>query len=224
MDREDKLPFDIDEMLVRIGEAVKPYPKAMMFQLAEEGYSTLFEQLIACIISIRTLDEVSGPAARRLFSSARTPQDLSNLSVEEIDRLISPCTYHEDKAKQILNISRRILDEYGGNLQCDPAVLMSFRGVGVKCTNLALGLACGIPKISVDTHVHRVTNRWGYVHTSTPEQTTVALEQKLPEKYWVETNALLMPFGKHICTPTLPKCSTCPVLEYCRQVGVTKHR
>ena len=109
-------------------------------------------------------------------------------------------------------------------LPCDFDVLTSFRGVGPKCANLSMGVACGAERISVDIHVHRVTNRWGYVETTSPEGTMRALERKLPRDFWVEINRLLVPFGKHICTGHLPKCSTCPVLEYCRQVGVVKHR
>jgi endonuclease-3 len=116
------------------------------------------------------------------------------------------------------------MQDHGGVLTCDRDVLLSFHGVGPKCANLALGVACGLPLIGVDIHVHRVTNRWGYVETTTPEKTMVALQEKLPRSYWIEINALLVPFGKHVCTGTRPKCSTCPLLEMCRQVGVTLHR
>ena len=113
---------------------------------------------------------------------------------------------------------------YGGTLPCDQAALLEFPGVGPKCANLALGIACGEAGIGVDIHVHRVTNRWGYVQSASPEKTMALLQDKLPRQYWVELNALLVPFGKHICTGVLPRCSTCPVLEFCRQVEVTKHR
>ncbi|HXG19802.1 MAG TPA: endonuclease III [Methylomirabilota bacterium] len=219
-----KQPFDINTAMRRIDDAVRPFAKAALFELAEEGFRSPFEQLVACIISIRTLDEVMLPTARRLFALARTPAAVSKLSVEAIDEHITACTFHEVKAKQIQQIARRIVDEYGGELPCDPAVLLSFHGVGPKCANLVLGIACNQPRIGVDIHVHRVTNRWGYVHTPTPEKTTVALEAILPRQYWIEINRLLVPFGKHICTGRLPKCSTCPVLAMCQQVGVTTHR
>jgi endonuclease-3 len=109
-------------------------------------------------------------------------------------------------------------------MPCREEVLLGFRGVGPKCANLVLGIACDQEKIGVDIHVHRVTNRWGYVQTATPEQTMDALSARLPARYHVEINRLLVPFGKHVCTGTLPHCSTCPVLDYCRQVGVTRHR
>jgi endonuclease-3 len=220
----DKKPFDIGLAVRRIRKAVKPWPKAALFELAENGFTSTFEQLIACMISIRTYDEVTLPVSRKLFERARTPAQMSELTYEELDALISPSTFHERKASQILAIARRVLDEYGGEIPCDPEILMSFPGVGPKCAHLVLGIACGEPFISVDVHVHRVTNRWGYVKASTPEKTMVALAEKLPKRYWIEINRLLVPFGKHICTGNLPHCSTCPVLEMCRQIGVKAHR
>jgi endonuclease III len=220
----DKRPFDIDQAIFRIREAVRPFPKAALFELAEEGFRSPFEQLIACIISVRTLDEVTLPTARRLFALARTPLGVGRLTVAEIDECIHACTFHEAKARQIHEIARRIVKEHGGVLPCESAVLLSFHGVGPKCANLVLGIACDQPSIAVDIHVHRVTNRWGYVHTPTPEKTAAVLAEILPRPYWIEINRLLVPFGKHICTGRLPRCSTCPVLDMCRQVGVTTHR
>jgi endonuclease III len=220
----EKIPFEIDTVIARLREAVKPFPPAAMFQLYDEGYTTLFEQLIACIISIRTYDETTVPTARQLFTRVRTPQETARLLPAEIDALIHASSFHERKAGQILAISRRVLHEFKGELPCDEQVLLSFSGVGIKCAHLALGVACGLPYISVDIHVHRVTNRWGYVRAASPEKTSAALEEKLPIQYRVEINRLLVPFGKHICTGTQPKCSTCPLLDMCQQVGVTSHR
>lgn len=220
----DKQPFDIDRATGLIREAVAPYPKAAMFDLADQGYSTPFEQLIACIISIRTRDEESLPIARRLLDRARTPAEMAKLDPQIIDELISPSTFHELKAYQIQAIARQIVAQYGGELPCDRDVFLAFSGVGVKCAHLALGIGCGQPWISVDIHVHRVTNRWGYVAAATPEKTMLALENVLPREYWVEINRLLVPFGKHICTGQLPRCSICPVVEMCRQIGVEAHR
>jgi endonuclease-3 len=220
----EKKPFNIALAVRGIRKAVKPWPKAALFELAENGFTTTFEQLVACIISIRTYDEVTLPVSRKLFERARTPAEISKLKYEELDALISSSTFHERKASQILAIAQRVLEEFNGEIPCDPEVLMSFPGVGPKCANLVLGIACGEPFISVDVHVHRVTNRWGYVQASTPEKTMVALGEKLPRRYWIEINRLLVPFGKHICTGNLPHCSTCPVLEMCQQVGVKAHR
>jgi endonuclease-3 len=219
-----KRPFDIRKAIPKLRAAVRPLPKAAMFELAELGHTSVFEQLVACIISIRTRDETTLPVARRLFARARTPAAVAKLGVAEVDKLIGACTFHEPKARQIHEIARRAVAEFGGDLPCDERVLLSFRGVGPKCTNLALGVACGHPAIGVDIHVHRVTNRWGYVAAPTPEKTMALLHEKLPPRYWVEINALLVPFGKHVCTGARPKCSTCPLLDMCRQVAVTDHR
>lgn len=224
MPETEKLPFDIAEVVRRLRAAVKPYPKAAMFDLADRGYTTAFQQLVACIISIRTLDEVMLPVAIRLFEHAPTPADVARLTVDEIDALIHDCAFHYGKAGQIREIAERLVAEHGGELGCDEALMLSFRGVGPKCTNLVMGVACGQARIGVDIHVHRVTNRWGYVAAPTPEATMAQLQQTLPKRYWIEINRLLVPFGKHVCTGRLPRCSTCPVLPYCRQVGVDKHR
>ena len=224
VDAEAKRPFDIHTVLRRVRAAVAEHADAAMFELAERGFKTVFQQLVACIISIRTRDEVSLPLAIRLLEQAPTPAEVAKLSVARIDALIGASSFHESKAAQIREIAQRAVDEFGGELPCDFDVLTSFRGVGPKCANLTMGVACGAERISVDIHVHRVTNRWGYVATRSPEETMRALEQKLPRRYWIEINRLLVPFGKHICTGYMPKCSTCPVLEYCQQVGVTGHR
>lgn len=219
-----KRPFDISLALDEIRTAVQPFPKAAMFALAEKGHASLFEQLVGCIISIRTLDEVSLPASLRLLGTARTPHAVAALTPEQIRGLIEPAMFAPRKAAQIQAIAAQTVDRFGGELPCDEQVLLSFNGVGVKCAHLALGVACGQPAVSVDSHVHRITNRWGYVATRSPEETTLALEQELPREFWIEINSLLVPFGKHICTPSLPHCSTCPVEPMCLQVGVSTHR
>ena len=219
-----KRAFNIDLAIRRIRREVRPLPKAAMFALADEGYTSLFEQLVACILSIRTRDEVSLVAARRLFSAAPKPEGITRLTHQQIDRLIDDTTFHEAKTTQIQGIARRTTDEYHGDLPCDVDVLRSFHGVGPKCAHLALGIACGESRISVDIHVHRIVNRWGYIRAPIPERSMGELEARLPRRYWVQINALLVPFGKHICTGSLPRCSTCPVLDMCLQVGVTKHR
>jgi endonuclease III len=220
----EKRPFDIELAVLYLREAIRPLPKAALFALAEEGFDTPFELLMACIISIRTRDEVTLPCARRLFALARTPLAVSHLTPEAIDKAISNCTFHDAKAPQIYDIACRLTATHNGILPCDAAFLRSFRGVGPKCANLALGIGCHQPCIGVDIHVHRVTNRWGYVQGRTPEQTMTALEAVLPQQYWVEINRLLVPFGKHICMGSLPHCSTCPVRDMCQQVGVKAYR
>jgi endonuclease-3 len=219
-----KRPFDIDLAIVRLREAVRPFPPAALFELAAEGFNSPFEQTVACMISVRTLDEATVRIARRFFAVARTPAEVSRFAVEEVAELLRPATFYQNKAANVLAIARRAVSEFDGELPCEDGVLLSLPGIGPKCANLVLGIACHQPRIGVDIHVHRVTNRWGYVAASTPEATTLALTRRLPEQYWVEINQLLVPFGKHICTGRAPRCSTCPLLDMCQQQNVTSHR
>jgi endonuclease-3 len=221
--------FDVDAALARVADAVAAYPPAAMFALRDGGdghpaYGTVFQQLVACILSIRTLDEVSLPVARRLFARASTPAAVAALAPAELDALIAESTFHEAKTRQILALAERTVAEFGGTLPPDAEVLTSFSGVGPKCAHLALGVAAGVPVISVDIHVHRVTNRWGYVKAATPERTLAALERVLPERHHIDINRLLVPFGKHVCTGVRPKCTACPVNDMCARVGVTSYR
>ncbi len=219
-----KQPFNVDIAFPRIREAVAPFARAALFELRDSGFNSPFEQLVACLISIRTTDETMIRVARNFFQVARTAAGVLRLSFREINDLIAPCTFHESKATQILELARRVVEEFDGELPCDYEKLTSLKGVGPKCANLVLGIACHQPRIGVDIHVHRITNRWGIVAEKTPEKTTLALQGFLPGKRWVEINELLVPFGKHICTGSLPKCSACPISEMCAQIGVIKHR
>jgi len=219
-----KASFDIDIAVDRLREAVRPFPKAMLFQLYEDGHTSAFEILVACLISVRTRDETSLAMARRLFAQARTPTAIAKMDINAIDALIDKCAFHLVKSEQINTLARLIVEENAGELPCSFELMTSYPGIGPKCASLALGIACGQPRIGVDIHVHRITNRWGYVKARTPEQTMTALGAVLPERYHVEINALLVPFGKHICTPVGPKCSSCPLLDMCQQRGVESSR
>ena len=219
-----KKPFNLSIVLKRIEKAIRPYPKAAMFELFERGYTTLFEQLISCIISVRTLDETTIPVSEKLFKLARTPTEFLELSPKGLEKILHGATFPLQKAYTIIGISKAAIEQFNGELPAEFEKLIELKGVGPKCANLALGVAHKQAAISVDVHVHRVTNRWGFIQTSSPEQTMLQLEQKVSKQKWIDINRLLMPFGKHICTGRLPHCSTCPVLEYCRQIGVTSHR
>ncbi len=195
-----------------------------MFELYARGYKSLFEQLVACIISIRTLDETTIPVSERLFAEARRPADMLKLSPGHLQKLIHGTTFPGQKVATILGVCKAAVEQYNGDLPADFEQLTALKGVGPKCANLVLGVAAGQAAISVDVHVHRVVNRWGFVQMAEPVQTMLALEEKVPQQKWTDINRLLMSFGKHICTGQLPHCSTCPVLAYCAQVGVTSHR
>jgi endonuclease III len=219
-----KRPFDLDLAIERVRAAVRPFPRAMLFELFDDGHTSPFEILVACLISVRTRDETSLTMARQLFARARTPAEMAALDINAIDALSGKCAFHLQKSEQIHTIAELTVEEHGGELPCSFEVMTSFPGIGPKCAGLALGIACNEARIGVDIHVHRITNRWGYVRTRNPEATRAALEQKLPEQYWVEINALLVPFGKHICTAVGPRCSTCPLLELCEQRDVLNPR
>lgn len=222
--RQEKIPFQYERGFKTIRKAIAPFAKAAMFELRDLGFKSVFEQVVACILSIRTRDEVSLPVSQELFKVARTPEEILKLDIDQLDKLISKSTFHYGKANQIREIAKIAVEKYGGKIPCDEVVLRSFSGVGPKCANLVLGVACDIPKVSVDIHVHRVTNRWGILEEKTPEKTLKKLEKILPKKHWIEINELLVPFGKHVCTFLRPKCSTCPVLKMCQQVGVRNPR
>ncbi len=219
--------FDFDAVIDRLRKQVATLPQtsAAMFLLAEEGFDTIFEQIVSAIISVRAYEEVTLPASRRLFAAARTPAAVADLTPAQIDALIAPTTYHENKSHQIHAIALAARDDFGGVLPCDFDVLTGFKGVGPKVANLAIAVACAEPHgVPVDIHVHRIANRWGVAETKTPEATRKALEQVLPKRHWAEINRLCVPFGKFVCTGRRPRCSACAVRDACRQVGVDDAR
>ncbi|MBP2231977.1 endonuclease-3 [Azospirillum agricola] len=211
-------------MFRRLRIALAGRPKAAMFELRDRGYRSPFEQLVASLISARTRDETTLAVSERLFAEARTPAAMAALPEERLVALLNGATFPEPKARDILALSRRILAEHGGAVPDTPDALMAFHGVGPKIAALTLAVGFGIPALAVDIHVHRVTNRWGYVATRTPERTMAALLAVLPRHYWVEINERLVPFGKWVCTGERPRCSACPLLSMCARVGVTQSR
>ncbi len=183
-----------------------------------------FKILIATVLSLRTKDEVTAKAADRLFQVADNPYDMMKLDEEEIAALIYPVGFYRRKAKNIKEICKVLIDKYDGKVPDDIDELLKLPGVGRKTANLVVTLGYGKPGICVDTHVHRISNRLGYVDTKTPEETEFALRKKLPKEYWIEINDLLVSLGQHICHPTSPKCSQCPIEEYCEKRGVKRSR
>ena len=180
--------------------------------------------LIACLLSLRTKDETTGPAARRLFSLADTPDKMLTLKPAQIQNAIYPVGFYKTKVKTVIDVSRRLIEEYGGQVPDEIEELITFKGVGRKTANLVRTQGFQKLGICVDTHVHRISNRWGYVHTRTPEETEMALRDNLPEQYWIEINDHLVAMGQTICHPTSPKCTQCPLERYCDKVGVVRSR
>ena len=183
-----------------------------------------FRVLIACILSLRTQDTTTGPAAARLFAQAATPAAMLRLPAARIARLIYPVGFYRTKARVILGICRDLIERFGGRVPDTIDELLTLNGVGRKTANLVVTMGFNKPGICVDTHVHRISNRLGYVRTRTPEETEVALRRRLPRRYWIGYNDLLVAFGQNVCTPISPRCSTCPVTALCRRVGVTSAR
>ncbi len=204
----------------------REFPKwnAPVVTLLAQQTKDPYKVLISTIISLRTKDETTAEASKRLFEKASTPEEMLKLSEEEIAKLIYPAGFYKNKAKQIKEISRKIVEEYGGKVPDSIDELLKFKGVGRKTANLVVSEGFGKPAICVDTHVHRICNRMGFVKTKTPEETEIELRKKLPKEYWSKVNKLLVAFGQTICKPISPLCSKCPVSQYCEKVGVEKHR
>jgi endonuclease-3 len=183
-----------------------------------------YRVLMSTLLSLRTQDQTTAAAAQRLFALADTPQVMVTLDRQTIERAIYPVGFYRTKAVQILDISQRLLSDFGGRVPDDIDVLTTFHGVGRKTANLVLAEGYGIPAICVDTHVHRISNRWGYVKTKDPLATEMALRQKLPREYWIEYNPMLVALGQHCCKPTSPICSACSLAQFCKRVGVQRSR
>ena len=183
-----------------------------------------FKVLISCILSLRTQDRTTGPASERLFAVASDVETLARLSSETVERSIYPVGFYRIKAAQIIGIACRLRDEYAGRVPDELDELLTFKGVGRKTANLVVTLGYGKPGICVDTHVHRICNRLGYVTTRTPDETEMALRLKLPPEYWIGINGLLVMCGQNLCTPVSPRCSICPVGNFCARNGVERSR
>ena len=183
-----------------------------------------FRVLIACILSLRTQDTTTGPAAARLFAVADTPATLLRLRASRIQELIYPVGFYRTKAGVILGICRDLLERFDGKVPDTLDELLTLNGVGRKTANLVVTMGFNKPGICVDTHVHRISNRLGYVRTKNPEETEMALRARLPRRYWIGYNDLLVAFGQNVCAPISPRCSTCPVSARCARVGVTSAR
>ena len=183
-----------------------------------------FRILIACLLSLRTKDETTGPAAGRLFRLAATPEALLRLTPKQIERAIFPVGFYRTKARVILGVCRDLMDRFGGAVPDDLEALLTLKGVGRKTANLVVTRGFRKPGICVDTHVHRIANRWGCVRTRSPEETEQALRARLPRRYWIEFNDLLVSFGQTICRPVSPYCSRCPIERLCPKLGVARSR
>jgi endonuclease-3 len=209
---------------IRILRRAVPKWQTPIVTLMAETYESPFRVLISCILSLRTQDATTAKASHRLFALADSPETMVKLTAKKIEKLIYPVGFYRTKAKNILEICQTLIDRYAGQVPDSIDELLKFRGVGRKTANLVVTLGYRKAGICVDTHVHRISNRWGYVKTKTPEKTEFALRAKLPKQYWIEYNDLLVSFGQHLCRPISPVCSQCPIAKYCSRVGVSLKR
>jgi endonuclease-3 len=213
---------DIHAAMAALREAMRAFPQPLIDGMAEDR--TPFRVLIATILSLRTKDTLTAVVAPRLFALADTPEAMVRLSEEQIAQAIYPVGFYRTKARSIRETCALLIERYGGAVPSDLDALLALPGVGRKTANLVLTAGYGLPGICVDTHVHRICNRWGYVRTRSPEETEMALRAKLPPEHWIEINGLLVTLGQNICHPTSPRCSVCPVVTYCERIGVERSR
>ena len=183
-----------------------------------EQFNDPYLVLIGCILSLRTNDKTTYPATLRMLELAKTPQEMMRISVKDLAKAIYPVGFYENKARQIIELSRQIVDELDGKIPDEIEDLIKFNGVGRKTANLVLAKGFNKPAICVDVHVHRIFNRLGYIKTKTPEETEFALRKKLPIKYWIDINTLIVTHGQNICKPRNPDCDKCPIAKWCNKL------
>ncbi len=211
---------NINATVRTLKDYVKQWTPPVMDRYKDDPFTTL----IGCLLSLRTQDATTFGACQRLFAVARTPETLRALPLPELERLIYPVGFYRTKARTLHAVAETLITRHGGRVPDDLDTLLTLPGVGRKTANLVVTLAFGKPGICVDTHVHRITNRWGYVATKTPDDTERALRRILPRRHWRLLNDLLVTFGQHLCHPTSPWCSRCPLAAMCARVGVTRSR
>lgn len=205
---------DIDKIVTTLEKAKQPQSE---FVKLMDSFKDPYLVLIACILSLRTNDKTTYPATLRMLKLAKNPQDMAKVKVEDLEKAIYPVGFYKNKAGQIIELSKILVEKYESKVPCDIEELCKFRGVGRKTANLVLSEGFNTPAICVDVHVHRIFNRLGYLKTKTPEETEFALRGKLPKKYWIPINSLMVTHGQNICKPVRPHCNNCPVEKYCEK-------
>ena len=208
----------------RLRRAAPAWDTTALAAVAHATARDPFRILISCLLSLRTKDETTGPASARLFALADTPAGILALPTSAIERAIFPVGFYRTKARVLHRVCRDLVERFDGRVPSGLDDLLTLHGVGRKTANLVVTFAFGLPGICVDTHVHRITNRLGWVRTRTPDQTEAALRRRLPRRHWIGLNDLLVSFGQNTCRPTSPHCSACPVSDLCPRLGVRRSR
>ena len=214
---------DIHDIVGILKKDVRKWDIPAVGQVAERTKDP-FKVLISCILSLRTKDVTTAEASRRLFSLANTPEDILKISIDKIERAIFPVGFYRTKARNIREMCRTLKESYNSLVPDTIDELLKLKGVGRKTANLVVTVGYGKDGICVDTHVHRISNRWGYISTKTPEKSEEALREKLPRRYWKIYNDLLVTFGQNLCKPVSPLCSQCNIARYCGRKGVKRSR
>jgi len=214
---------EIEKIITIIRETVQKWREPVVTEITKRSRDP-FKILISTIISLRTKDNVTREASKRLYEIADTPEKMLEHSTESIEKAIFPAGFYKNKAKTIHNISKILIKKYNGIVPDDIDELLTIKGIGRKTANLVVTMGYCKEGICVDTHVHRISNRLGYVATKNPTETEFALREKLPKQFWVEYNDLLVTFGQNLCVPISPHCSRCPIHNYCKRVGVKQYR
>ena len=207
--------FDIDAVVSSLENAKQ---QRSDFVNLMDTFNDPYLVLIACILSLRTNDKTTYPATLRMLALAKTPYEMAEVSVQDLAKAIYPVGFYQNKAGQIIELSKVLIEKYDGKVPCDIDELCKLRGVGRKTANLVVARGFNKPAICVDVHVHRIFNRLGYIKTKTPEETEFALRDKLPIKYWIPINTLLVTHGQNICKPVKPMCNLCPIEKYCSKI------
>ncbi len=207
--------FDIDKIVEILQDAKQPQSD---FVRLMDSFKDPYLVLISCILSLRTNDKTTYPATLRMLELGRTPEDFAKLDPKVLEKAIYPVGFYTNKARQIVELSKIIAEKYNSKVPDDIEELCKFNGVGRKTANLVLSEGFHKPAICVDVHVHRITNRWGYVKTKNPEETEFALREKLPVKHWIAINSLLVTHGQNVCKPINPQCDVCPIKDYCKKL------
>ena len=214
---------DIPVLLAKIRRASRAWRLPSVSQVGLDSRDP-FRVLVACILSLRTRDETTGPASERLFALADTPEALARTAPRVIERAIFPVGFYRTKARTLRALAQTLIRVHGGQVPNSIEDLLAIKGVGRKTANLVVTVGFGKPGICVDTHVHRISNRWGLVRTKTPDATEFALREVLPRRAWISYNELLVAFGQRMCQPRSPRCSLCPIAGRCPRIGVTRSR
>ena len=219
---ENSREFNIVEGLKKLKKAVRKFRTPSVTVIAKKNDP--FAVLVSCIISLRTRDEVTELASARLFALAKLPAELLELSNSKIEKAIYPAAFYRNKTKSLKELCQVLVKEYSGKVPDQLEELLKLKGVGRKTANLTLILGHNKPGICVDIHVHRISNRWGYVKTKSPDETEMVLREILPKRFWKGYNDLLVSFGQNLCKPVSPFCSSCPVEDQCPKIGVNRSR